>query len=641
MPPATPTKRHTAVAAVLRFRRPLIVLSHLLMAVASSAGAHLLRFDFAVPAVHWDVFWRTLPWLLAIRALSFYLFRLYEGLWRYVSLSDLERIVGATVSGSVVFGILLRLAFPELPYPRAVLVTDSLLLIIMLGGVRSVRRVAREFGQDRSGKRVLIIGAGDAGELILRDMRGREEYDRVPVGFVDDDRSKVGQAIHGVRVLGTRQDLPALFESTRPDEVLVAMPSAAPGALREVVSSLEPFRVPIRIMPRLRDVVSGRVEVGPVRNLEVGDLLSRPPIGLDSEPIRQLINGRRVLVTGAGGSIGSELCRQLAQYGPSRLVLVERYENSLFELGNDLNLRAPECRYRAVIGDITDSARVEAIFAENRPEVVFHAAAHKHVPLMEINPCEAVKNNVRGTRLVAEAAARHDAAEFVLISTDKAVNPSSVMGATKRIAERLVRGMNGHSATRFVAVRFGNVLGSHGSVTTVFDAQIKRGGPVTVTHPDIRRYFMLIPEAVNLVLHAAAGKDTHFIFALDMGEPVRILDLARNLIQLAGFAPDVEIPIRFVGLRPGEKLYEELAEDGLEVLEPSEMAGVNRVRSVGTPAPLAPSRLAAIESVAAAGDEAELFKLLTELVPTFRPAGLSTIEAGSSPRLIKGGAQHG
>jgi len=393
--------------------------------------------------------------------------------------------------------------------------------------------------------------------------------------------------------------------------VLVAIPSAEPHQVRAIVRSLEPFKVPIKTLPNLRDVLDGKVEVGEIRNLSPEDLMSRERVRLDPEPVRRLVNGRRVLVTGAGGSIGSELVRQLAGFGPSRLLLVERYENSLFEICNDLARRHPGCQYEPVIADVTDAGRIDRVFETARPDVVFHAAAHKHVPLMEFNPSEAVKNNVHGTRVVAEAAARWGVGEFVLISSDKAVNPSSVMGTTKRLCEQMIRSLAGSGKTRFVAVRFGNVLNSNGSVTTVFAEQIKRGGPVTVTHPEIRRYFMLIPEAVELVLHAAAMRDDGPIYALEMGEQIRIQDLARNLIRLSGFVPDQEIVVQFIGLRPGEKLYEELVEEG----ESAQPAGVAKIMRVQPTAPIA---------AAAVGRDADVMRLLTELVPTFRPPSAET-----------------
>jgi FlaA1/EpsC-like NDP-sugar epimerase len=610
-------------------RRQIAVVAHLIMAAASNYVAFLLRFDFTMPPEHVRPFLDTLPWLLLVRGLFFWRFGLYAGLWRYASLSDLQRIIAAVALSSAAMALWVVGPFGVLPYPRSVFVIDSLVLLFLLGGTRMTRRFYREFSRLKNEKRILVYGAGDAGEMIVRDMKNNRFYGSDPIGFIDDDRGKVGRSIHGVRVLGTREDLPRLLDLHRPDEVLVAIPSAAPQQVRAIVRSLEQFKVPIKTLPNLRDVLDGKIEIGQIRNLSQEDLMSREPIHLDSEPVRRLINGRRVLVTGAGGSIGSELVRQLARFGPACILMVDRYENTLFEIANDLALNHPRCASETLIADVTDEGRVDRIFETLRPEVVFHAAAHKHVPLMEANPCEAVKNNVRGTRIVAEAAARWGTSAFVLISSDKAVNPSSVMGTTKRLCEQVVRSLGGSGRTRFVAVRFGNVLGSNGSVTTVFAEQIKRGGPVTVTHPDVRRYFMLIPEAVQLVLHAAAMTGDGSIYALEMGEPIRIQDFARNLIRLSGFVPDQEIAIQFTGLRPGEKLYEELVEEG----ERAEPSGVAKVMRVDSSVPVANdffARLRELEAAGAEGRDTDVIHLLTELVPTFRPPQVVPVGAEST-----------
>ncbi len=437
-----------------------------------------------------------------------------------------------------------------------------------------------------------------------------------PVGFVDDDLNKRGRRIHGVPVLGTRLDLARVIERTRPDEILVAMPSADHSVLRGVVRAFEPFTLPIRTLPGLQQLMSGRVSVGQIQDLAIDDLLRRDPVGLTLDAVRHLVGGRRVLVTGAGGSIGSELCRQIAALSPASLVMLDRYENGLHAVGGDVG-HVPGAL--PLICDITDAARLDVVVSEARPELVFHAAAHKHVPLMEGNVCEAVKNNVTGTRMVVDAVVRHGASLFVLISTDKAVRPASVMGASKRVAELILQDAGLASTTRFATVRFGNVLGSNGSVVPTFVSQIRAGGPVTVTHPDVRRFFMLIPEAVQLVLHAAALAPHGSIAVLDMGEQIRVLDLARHMIRLAGFVPDQEIPIVFTGLRPGEKLSEELIGEG-EQLQPSPVPAISWVDRRETRDWCAFRRdLSALESVARSGDapmtRAALFDILTESAP--------------------------
>ena len=606
---------------ILRYRHLILVLLHVGLVALSFWAALMLRFDGSVPDEYVRGYWKSLPWLVGIRALVFWRFKLFHGLWRYASIIDLQHIILGVVISSVMFAVVARALPPPfeiLPHSRSVTVVDSIILIVLLGGARMIRRAAHEFDRLQSERRVLVYGAGDAGEMIVRDMKNNRFYNSDPIGFVDDDPAKVGRSIHGLRVLGTRDDLPAIMQREKPHEVLVAMPRAKPADLRAVLTSLEPFKVPIKTLPNLRDILDGKVQVAHIRNLSLEDLMSRERIGLDPEPVRQLVNGRRVLVSGAGGSIGSELCRQLASFGPSRLLLVERYENAMFDLLGDLATSHPNCHAEPLIADITDADRIDRIFADTRPEIVFHAAAHKHVPLMEANPSEAVKNNVRGSRLLAETALRHGVSQFVLISTDKAVNPSSVMGATKRIAEQIVRSLNRPGGTHFVAVRFGNVLGSNGSVTRTFEAQIARGGPVTVTHPEIRRYFMLIPEAVQLVLHAAAMKDAGSIYALEMGEQVRLQDLARNMIRLSGYVPDEEIQVRFIGLRPGEKLYEELVEES-ERAEPSSVSKVQAVRSGPLPADLLRTLVPELERAAQQGHDAVVVGLLSALVPTFRP----------------------
>jgi|CXWL01.1.fsa_nt_gi FlaA1/EpsC-like NDP-sugar epimerase len=563
---------------VLQYRRVLIVLLHIGLVALSNYVAFLLRFEGIILDREWAMFLAGLPWLLAIRGIIFLPLKLYEGLWRYTGIWDLRNIILGVLASTCVFFGVVHGGLGQTEYPRSVFVIDSLLLVMFLGGVRLSRRIYRELGHSDREKGILIYGAGDAGEMIVRDIINNPYYEYEPIGFLDDDPKKFGRRIHGLKVLGGREVLAQVIKDKSPHAVLVAIPRAEPAMVRKLVRVLEPFKIPIMTLPNLRDVLGGRVEVSQIRNLSIEDLLERAPVGLDSKPIEHLVKGKRVLVTGAGGSIGSELSRQIARLDPSSLVLIDRYENGLFAVSTELVRRYGESVIQAVIGDVTDIARMQKIFEHYRPEIVFHAAAHKHVPLMEASPCEAIKNNVRGTRILAELAAEFDVQRFILISTDKAVNPTSVMGATKRVAEMLTQVMNRRGATIFSAVRFGNVLGSNGSVVPLFLDQIKAGGPVTVTHPDMRRYFMLIPEAVHLVLHAAALAEGGEVFVLEMGEQIKIVDMARNLIRLSGLVPDEDIAIQFTGCRPGEKLYEELVGMG-EVVEPSEVPRILRVRT--------------------------------------------------------------
>jgi FlaA1/EpsC-like NDP-sugar epimerase len=416
--------------------------------------------------------------------------------------------------------------------------------------------------------------------------------------------------------------------------VLVAIPRATPGVLRAVVKALEPYKLPIKALPHLRDILDGRVTLNDVRRLEVADLLGRAPVGLDPQNVSHLVEGKRVLVTGAGGSIGSELSRQVAALRPSSLVLLERYENALWALERSLAGAKAGVDVYPIIGDVTDEGRIDEVLRERRPQVILHAAAHKHVPLMELNPCEAIKNNVKGTRIVGEAAVRHGVDRFVLISTDKAVNPSSVMGATKCVAELLTMRLAERASTCFVVVRFGNVMGSNGSVIPLFLEQIKNGGPVTITHPDMRRYFMLIPEAVQLVLQAAALGDNGAAYVLDMGDEIRVLDIARNLIRLSGFIPEREIPITFIGPRPGEKLSEELVASG-ETVEPSGIQGIRRVRASANPTCATLEQdVAELERLAELGGAGSVIQQLCALVPTFRPSAERDLDiAPSQPDL--------
>ena len=595
------------------------MLAQLSLIPVSTVTAILLRFDGAVPREIWAALLPTLPALLGVRGVAFVAFGIDGGLWRYSGVWDLCRILLAVATSSVLLYVNVYRPLTPALYPRSVVIIDALLLICLLGGLRLAWRMApfrsrlTTIGRRR---RVLIIGAGDAGDMIVREMRKGGIYR--PVGFIDDDRSKVGRSIHGIKVLGTRADIPTIVAATKPAEALVAIPSAPPELVRNFVHRLEGFKIPITTLPSLSELVNGKVGVNEIRPMAIEDLLPRTQVALDIQPVRQLISGKRVLVTGAGGSIGSELCRQIAALSPTDLVLYERYENSLYAIVNDLTDRPVAPNVHAVVGDVTDAARVQEVFAQYRPQLVFHAAAHKHVPLMEANPSEAVKNNVIGTQMVAEAARNYNADHFVLISTDKAVNPTSVMGATKRVAEFVVQHTAAEpSHTRFVTVRFGNVLGSNGSVIPRMMEQIRAGGPVTVTHPDIRRYFMLIPEAVQLVLQATVvgGGET---FVLEMGEQVRILDIARNLIRLSGYVPDEDIPITFVGLRPGEKLHEELTADG-ERLEPAGVEKILRVRRHDSLEPVGfREQLAVLVANAGLGEHREVLRQLGRIVPNFK-----------------------
>jgi FlaA1/EpsC-like NDP-sugar epimerase len=593
-----------------------MIILQLTAVVAANVAAFALRFDGQAPAWAIASCAQMLPWLLVIRAATFIPFRLFEGLWRYASIYDLRAIVSAVVTSSVLFAALTLGPTGARAYPRSIFITDALLLVLMLGGLRLSRRLYSELWVGGRGRRILVFGAGNAGEMIVRDMKVNRDCGYRPIGFVDDDPAKVGRRIHGVPVLGTRNDLGAIIARHEPSELLIAIPTADPSTIRTIIRALDAFKLPIKIVPRLSDVIGAKIDVTEIRNLAVEDLLARPPVGLDPAAVKHLIRGRRVMVTGAGGSIGSELCRQIVKLNPASLVMFERYENSLHAVRLELEDGKPGCGLHPVIGDVGDTARVSAVMQQHRPEIVFHAAAHKHVPLMEESPCEAIKNNVRGTRLLAQAAEFYGVDRFIFISTDKAVNPTSVMGASKRLAEMAIQTQAIGSGTSFAVVRFGNVLGSNGSVVPRFLEQIRKGGPVTVTHPDMRRFFMLIPEAVQLVLHSASQAESGGIYVLEMGEQVRLVEMARDLIRLAGFVPEEEIAIVFTGLRPGEKLYEELVGVN-ETAGPSRIDKIHRVTSRVPPDPDFFSALEGIEKQAAESDVAAVLASLKQLIPEY------------------------
>lgn len=540
--------------------------------------AFAARFDGRLPdeALRRLVF--LTPYVVGFQYLVLLAFGVPRFVWSYVSLREIRTIgVALAVCAAVLVGA--RLLAPQFmsyswraryaAIPIGVIVIDYALAFLGISGVRALRRILYERAKARGLRQsqtpsipTLLVGAGQAGSLVAKEIAARPELGIAPVGFLDDDTMKHGMAIHGVRVLGSIDSLLTHASSLQARQVVISMASAPGEAVRRVLALAEEADLPVKVIPGIYEILDGKVNLSRIRNVSIEDLLGREPVSLDHAGIEAFLRGKRVMVTGAGGSIGSELCRQIARFEPASLILVERSEFQLFEIHSELVKASSPELVRPRICDVCDSKRLEQVFEADRPQVVFHAAAHKHVPMMEWNPGEAVKNNVFGTRKVADMAHRFEAEAFVLVSTDKAVNPTSIMGATKRVGEIYVQSLSQHSNTTYVAVRFGNVLGSAGSVIPTFQRQIEAGGPVTVTHPDMVRYFMTIPEASQLVMQAGALGKGGEIFVLDMGTPVKIADLARDLIRLSGFEPDSEIKIEYTGVRPGEKLFEELGFDG-------------------------------------------------------------------------------
>jgi len=592
---------------------------------------------------------------LAVRFMTFYQLGLYQRFWRYASIDELSQIAVAVFISSLFVWLVVTAVRALLPValPRSVFVIDTLLVLLFVGGSRfsvrlSAQRRKRNEGQKRTtGRphRVLIVGAGDAGSMLLREIQYNPQLNLVPVGFLDDDVRKHRMQIHGVPVLGGQEELSRLVGEQQVDRVIIAMPTAPGQVIRRVATTCERLGVEIKILPGIHELVDGRVTVKQLRDVAIEDLLRRDPIQTDIGAVQELIAGRRVLITGGGGSIGSELCRQVLRCQPKELVLLGHGENSIFEIYNELRRwNLPETKVTAVIADVRFGERILGVFEQYRPEIVFHAAAHKHVPLMELNPAEAITNNVLGTRNVVRAATAVGTAHFVMISTDKAVNPTSVMGASKRTAELLVHQAARQSGQAFVAVRFGNVLGSRGSVVLTFRKQIAAGGPVTVTDPEMSRFFMTIPEAVQLVLQAAALGKGGEVFVLDMGQPVKIVDLARDLIELSGLEVGRDIDIQYTGSRPGEKLFEELFVTG----EQYHRTCHDKIFIAGNASSFVPldldESLSGLAASAARNDREAIIRGLQNLIPEYEPMQSGTAvnetpgtKAEKTPRTTEGG----
>ena len=593
----------------------------IISAIIAALVSIYLRFDGnLIPQNYLSMLVGQLPFFVMITIVSFFLFKLYSRVWRYAGSSELLAIVGANFAGAICWFIFSVLV--EAVLPRSIYILTALVLTFFVGGTRLSLRVysyltskPQYIQRTQKLNKVLVIGAGDAGAMLAREIERYHSGKRKIIGFIDDDRDKQGKTMFGIRVLGSRYDIEQVVADTDANEIIIAMPSVKGKEIKEIIDVCKNTNCKLTILPGVYEIIEGTVSVNQLRPVEVEDLLGRDPVKLDTKNVSAYITGKVVLITGAGGSIGSEICRQVAKMQPKKMLLLGKGENSIYEISQELSIEYPQIRKVPIIADVRDEERINGIMDYFHPHVVFHAAAHKHVPLMEYQPMEAVRNNVLGTKVVAEAASKNGVETFVMISTDKAVNPTSVMGCTKRVAEMFVQSMNSISETRFAAVRFGNVLGSRGSVIPLFKKQIAKGGPVTVTHPDMKRYFMTIPEASQLVLQAGAMAEGGEVFVLDMGEPVKIYDLARDMITLSGMIPEVDIEIKFTGLRPGEKLFEELlsAEDGTEATQHKKIFTA-RIKCVDkTKLDFQIRRL--LEQTT--GDN--VVEVLKETVPTYRP----------------------
>lgn len=621
-----------AVKTWERVRFLLVVALQAAIIVLSLWIAFAVRFDFHIPPVHLKRFYSLLPVVLGIKLGVFWWLGLFRGWWRYVSMSDLITILRGNLLASL--GVLLYAVFViRLTHvPRSVLILDAIFSFLLMGGVRFVTRAFREnyfpmvLGVGRPKSRSLIVGAGDAGQAIAREIRRNKRLERKIIGFLDDDPMKKGQTFQGIKVLGTQDDIAWICRTKGVDEIIIAVPSASGKQVRAIVEKCQKIGVMFKTLPGVGDLIDGKVSVQSIRDVSFEDLLGREAVRLDIEQIRAYLQGKRVLVTGAGGSIGSEICRQVARFKPSRLILFENGETPLFSIEQELIQKFPGIPISPIVGDIRFRARVEAIFDEFMPEVVFHAAAYKHVPMMEHNPAEAANNNVRGTKILADAAHTFGVQNFVMVSTDKAVNPTNVMGATKRAAELYVQALAQRSRTHFVTVRFGNVLGSNGSVIPIFKEQIAKGGPVKVTHPEVTRFFMTIPEASQLVLQAGSMGKGGDIFLLDMGESVKIVHLAEELIRLSGYEPYEDIDIVFTGLRPGEKLFEELLLQGEGVI-PTKHEKIRVAKAATGDEAILSRQIEELYGLARVMDLPGVLAKLKEIVPEYRPAENSIYEA--------------
>ena len=617
-------------------RRTFFFISDILLISFAMYISFWLRFDGMIPAQYI----KSLPYFILLALflkLSFMvLFNLYDILWRFVSLGELIKIFKALSLGSLALGMalfLLRIYMPfkATPFPRLILLVDYIFSLILIGSFRISKRVLLEglkspFKIKAEKIKILIIGAGSAGEQIIREMIRNKNSNYSPIGFVDDDPVKRGIKIHGIKVLGKSEDIQKISKNYKIDEILIALPSAHSKEIKKITESIRESNIikKIKILPSVTDLIDGKINLSDIHEIELEDLLSRSPVKIEFKIIKDFIQDKKILITGAGGSIGSELAKLTLQFNPEILIVIDTDETEIFHIVK--NLEFYRKKIIPIIGDIKDETKMASVFKKFAPQIVIHSAAYKHVPVLELHPEEAVKTNILGTKILSELSLKYCVEKFVFISTDKAINPTSVMGATKRVGEELLKNFNQKNKTKFISVRFGNVLGSRGSVIPLFKEQIKKGGPVTVTHPEMKRYFMSNSEAVLLVLEASAIGQGGEVFILDMGMPIKILDLAKDMIRQSGYEPDVDIPIVFTHIRPGEKLYEEIlsAEEGVESTDYEKIFKARSSNEKNSEVLMEKINLL-IRMSCENDKENEIIKLLKEIVPTYKPSEFKSL----------------
>ncbi len=597
----------------------LLVIIDILIIAFNYFLALYLRFDGIIPTSQIDNLIKFLPIIIIIKIIIFGVFNLYKILWRYASVDEIIRLLGATLISNLLVGFLL--VSQDLRFPRSIFPIVLILDMALVSGIRfliRIRRTGNPLSFEKTSRRIMIAGAGEAGVMVLKELQKNKKLGFEPVCFIDDDPAKKNLLIQGVKVLGDINNMEELIERYDIDEVIIAMPSVDQDTKKAYIDLATGTNVVVKIVPGVYEIIGGTVQLSHIRNVQINDLLGREEVELDETSIQEIIEDRVVLITGGGGSIGSELARQITRYKPSKLVLLDMYENNLYDLQNELLRKDPNLNLHCLIESVRNASRIEDVMEKHRPDIVFHAAAHKHVPLMEASPHSAILNNVFGTYNMARVSHDVGVERFVFISTDKAVNPTNVMGTTKRLGEMIIQAWNQYSKTDYVAVRFGNVLGSSGSVIPLFKKQIEEGGPITVTDPEITRYFMTIPEAAKLVLQAGSFATGGEIFILDMGEPIKINDLAKNMIRLSGLELDRDISIVYTGLRPGEKLYEELLLDKNRAkktahkkifIEPEEVINLDELDE----------KLKVLWKLAKGRTDSSLIKELRQIVPSYVP----------------------